>query len=346
MNSSPAPGPPGRWPDAVIALALGALYVALLVATAGDLGYARDEGFYFHAAESYARWFELLARAPSEALERGAIDGAFAVNHEHPVLMKALFGLSWLAQKRWHLLAEEGTSFRLPAMLSAGLAVALCYRWGAEVRGRRAGLVAALLFALVPTTFYHAHLACFDVPIAALWLLVAWCYHRSLVTAQARWALAAALTFGLALETKHNSWFLPIAFVVHALVLRGPRLARELRAGRLAVPLAWPLMAVLGPAVLVSLWPYVWYDTAERLAWYVRFHTRHDYYNIAFLGETHWQPPFPRTYAWLTTAATVPAVSLALAALGMVVAARASLTPRPPLPLRGEGSADGEGEPA
>ena len=311
--------------DPAIALGLGVACTALLLATAHTLGYARDEGFYFHAAESYARWFEQLAREPAVALERRSIDAAFAVNREHPVLMKSLFALSWLAQKKWHLFAEEGTSFRFPAMLTAGMTTGLCYLWGTAVRGRAAGLVAAALFALVPTTFYHAHLACFDVPIAGLWLLVAWCYHRSLVTRSVGWALATAVSFGLALDTKHNSWFLPIAFVAHLLVRRGPGLVRDLRAGRLAVPLAWPLMAVIGPVVLVTLWPFIWYDTAERLAWYVRFHTRHDYYNIEFLGETYWQPPFPRSYAWLTTAATVPVVALVLFVIGLAVAARERL---------------------
>jgi hypothetical protein len=313
--------------DLWIALGLGVAYVALLLVTASSLGYARDEGFYFSAAESYARWFELLLVAPARAMERPAIDAAFGVNREHPVLAKCLFALSWMAQKRWHLFAEEGTSFRFPGMCFAGLAVGLCYLWGAWSWSRTAGLGAALLFALVPTTFYHAHLDCFDVPITAMWLLVAFCYHRSLVDGGHRWAIATAVAFGLALNTKHNSWFLPIAFLVHTALARGDRLGRDLRVGHVPIPLALPWMAVLGPLVFVLLWPYVWYDTAARLAWYVEFHTRHDYYNIEFLGVTHWKPPFPRAYAWLMTAATIPAITLALALVGALVGARAPRTP-------------------
>ena len=322
MADPPTPGETGgdrqdRW----IALGLGVAYVALLLKTSGTLGYARDEGFYFHAAESYARWFELLLRAPGEALERPAIDGAFSVNREHPGLAKSLFALSWMAQQRWHLFAEEGTSFRFPGMCFAGLAVGLCYLWGARAWSRAAGAMAALLFALVPTTFYHGHLDCFDVPIAAMWLLVAFCYHRSLVEGGWRWALGTGVAFGLALDTKHNSWFLPIAFLVHGALLRGRRLPRDLLVGKIPIPAALVAMAAVGPAVLVLLWPHVWYDTAARLASYVEFHTNHDYYNMEFLGVTHWKPPFPRSYAWLMTWATVPGVTLALAVVGAVVGA-------------------------
>jgi hypothetical protein len=313
--------------DAGIALLLGVVYVALLLATASSLGYARDEGFYFHAAERYASWFSLLLRAPTEALERPTIDGAFSINREHPVLAKSLFALSWLAHRRWNLFPDEGTSFRFPGMCFAGLTVGLCYLWGALSWSRAAGAMAALLVALVPTTFYHGHLACFDVPITAMWLLVAFCYHRSLVDGGWRWALATGVAFGLALNTKHNSWFLPIAFVVHAALSRGAGWRRSCVGGRFSLPLALAAMAGVGPLVFVGLWPYVWYDTAARLASYVQFHTNHDYYNIEFLGVTHWKPPFPRSYAWLMTAATVPAITLALAGVGAVVGVRRRGTP-------------------
>src|SRR5262245_28334524 len=63
--------------DAAVALALSLGYLALLLKTAATLGYARDEGFYFQAASSYARWFEQLGRGVSAALERKAIDAAW-----------------------------------------------------------------------------------------------------------------------------------------------------------------------------------------------------------------------------------------------------------------------------
>src|SRR5580693_10679244 len=53
--------------DHAIGAALAFLYVSWLLSTARSLGFSRDEGFYFHAASDYARWFEILFTHPSEA---------------------------------------------------------------------------------------------------------------------------------------------------------------------------------------------------------------------------------------------------------------------------------------
>ncbi|HEU4403739.1 MAG TPA: glycosyltransferase family 39 protein [Polyangiaceae bacterium] len=307
----------GEWARGAL---LGGAYVALLVSTSGAVGYARDEGIYFQAAEAYAAWLDALAREPARALGREAIDAAFGVNHEHPPLFKLLFALSWraLGALGWPL--GEGLSFRLPGMASAGLAVALLYRWGGRAGGRAAGLGAALAFALVPTTFFHAHLACFDVPIAALWLLTAYAYERSLASPSWPRAALAALAFGLALATKHNSWLLPPALGAHALASLALAPGREAARRRAR---ALGLMALVGPIVLAALWPWLWHDAASRLAEYVGFHRRHDYYNIEFLGTTYFRPPFPRSYAWVMTAASLPLVTMVLAAIGLAAGARA-----------------------
>jgi 4-amino-4-deoxy-L-arabinose transferase-like glycosyltransferase len=342
MSGRGAPGGGARWsargrtvgPWAWGAL-LGGAYVALLASTAGSLGYARDEGFYADAAEAYASWFDALAEGPARAFGREAVDAAFGVNHEHPPLFKLLFALSSRAAGALGLPAGGGLGFRLPAMASAGLAVALLYRWGARAFGRTAGLGATLAFALVPTTFFHAHLACFDVPIAALWLLTAYAYERALASPSWARALVAALAFGFALATKHNSWFLPPALAAHALaslaVARGPGAAwRRVR--------VLGLMAIVGPLVLVAIWPWLWHDTARRIAAYVEFQRTHEHYNIEFLGRTYFRPPFPRSYAWLMTAATLPLVTLALAAAGAARAAHslATFARRPAGPRRAE----------
>ena len=64
------------WRDLGIAFTLAAGYVVLLLRSVRDLGYARDEGFYFQASQAYANWFSLLAKSPGAALERKAVDAA------------------------------------------------------------------------------------------------------------------------------------------------------------------------------------------------------------------------------------------------------------------------------
>jgi 4-amino-4-deoxy-L-arabinose transferase-like glycosyltransferase len=315
-----------RWPraiDPLIALALFSGYVLALVLTAHQIGYSRDEGFYFHAAGTYGRWFELLLSRPSRALDLAQVDRYWQENHEHPALMKSLF---WLSERLFagNVFHERGTSLRFPAMLISGLGVATTFAFGRRCVGRAAGVVAALSFALMPHVFHHAHLACFDMPVASLWLMVVYAYYRSLDRRAWGWAINCALLYGLMLDTKHNAWFLPPVLIAHALglallVLVG-RFRRARPRLRVRLPLAIPLMLLLGPLVLYALWPWLWHDTWRRVLEWIQFHWQHVYYNMEYLGRTYFEPPFPRSYAWVMTLATVPAISLVLAAVGGCVA--------------------------
>ncbi len=304
--------------DEVIALALFFGYLALLLATTGSLGFTRDEGFYFTAARAYGDWFELLWSKPAEALSGPVRDRFWAVNHEHPSLIKALFALS----NRWcgGLFSEPSSSFRFPAMALSSLAVAVLFRWGARHCGRLAGLVAALSFAFMPQVFFHAHLACFDAPVASLWLVTSYLYSRSLERRSWPASALVGVVFGLLLDTKHNAWLFPLMVLVHFVLTRGRVTLTELTTGQSwwrRLPTAWLAMLLLSPLVLIALWPWLWHDTLERWLGYVRFHTQHEYYNMEFLGRTYWRPPFPRTYAWLMTLATVPLVTLVLSGAGV-----------------------------
>lgn len=329
--------------DALIFWGLFAAYLGALLATAGTLGYARDEGFYFRAAGAYGKWFELLLSDPGRAFEPRLIDRYWQTNHEHPSLMKSLFWVSQrLLEGRW--IEERGTALRFPAMVISSLGVATTFAFGRRYMGRAGGIVAALALGLMPQVFYHSHLACFDMPIATLWLLVAYAYHRSTEPRGWPWAFVCAVLYGLALETKHNAWYLPPALAAHAVAIALPSLVRRIRARRrgesanssrsawralwagfLRGPLALLLMIVIGPAVFYALWPWIWHDTWPRLVAYFEFHWRHVYYNMEFLGRTYFQPPFPRTYAPLMTLATVPLITLVLALCGGLSGLVASL---------------------
>jgi 4-amino-4-deoxy-L-arabinose transferase-like glycosyltransferase len=310
-------------PDWLLAAGLFVGYLMMLLATAGSLGFMRDEGFYFGAARSYGAWFDLLARSPSEALSPAVVDRYWAVNHEHPALIKSLFALShrWLSGA----FSQTSTSFRFPAMVLSSLAVALIFVWGRRTLGRAGGLVAALSFAFLPRVFFHAHLACFDLPVCAMWLVTSYVYVRSLKSGRLGWLLGAGVAYGLLLDTKHNSWIFPFALLLHFAFTRGLPLLRDIR-GRgpwwRRLPPAWLSMALMGPLLLYALWPWLWHDTVARLHEYVAFHTGHEYYNMEFLGRTYWKPPMPRGYAAVMTLATVPLVTLVLTLVGGAAAAR------------------------
>ncbi len=307
--------------DYLLCLALWLGYVALLLSTVKDLGYARDEGFYFQAARSYEGWFELLHKDFWAALEPGVVDRYWSANHEHPAFMKSLFALShrYLFESV-RVFKEQGTAYRFPGMAVSAFGVVVTYAWGRRELGRLAGLVAALSLAFMPRVFYHSHLACFDTPVMTMLVITTYAYARSL-DAGLGWAIATGVLYGLLLDTKHNAWLLPGAFVLHFVLTRGAHAVRELRAGRVAIPSAFFAMALISPLVFYVGWPWIWHDTARRIADYVAFHLGHEYYNMEFLGQTYWKPPMPRLYAWVMTLGTVPGITLALFGVGLVTTA-------------------------
>jgi hypothetical protein len=202
MSRAPAPL------DRRIALGLGLVTFVVLWATERPVGFVRDESVYFAAAEQFSRWWALLFHRPALALSDAVITQAFDFNHEHPMLMKSLFGWSHTLFYQTLGWVRPAAGFRLPAFAIAALIPTLLHLWGSVLWGRRAGLFAALSFFVVPRQFFHGHLACFDMPVAAMWLLVVYLFWRA--EENSRLAPWTGVAFGLALATKHNAFFLPL----------------------------------------------------------------------------------------------------------------------------------------
>ncbi len=356
-----------RWSDHFVGLALACVFTAVVLATSHELGFMRDEGMYFDAAKSYAGWFEkVLAKDPEvrkQAFERAIVDAHWAPNAEHPSLMKSSFALSWIyfwktwpdglielfgrnslthplgfvvktiAKSNPKLFIEESASFRFPGMVVGGLTLWITYVFGSEIFGRAAGLCAALLQAALPRPFFDAHLAGFDAAATLAWLAVAFTYWKGLRSMG--WAMACGVVWGLALLTKHNSWFLPIVFLFHYGWLAWDHLRKRpggspIFASRLrTLSIPWPFlfMGMFGPAIFVYGWPRLWHDTWARIDWYFSFHARHDFYNIEFLHKTYFQPPFPVHMVHTLVLATVPLAALVAMAVGVGARWRSLLAP-------------------
>ena len=131
------------------ALGVFAVALAVLIGASRTQGNVRDEGYYFDAAEEYAAWYvdlidDTLHGKPGRELSRSGVDRGFNYNHEHPALMKTLFGLSWrlfhkcrcpeqagLHPIRYHArhhtlgLLDEETAFRLPTMVLTAAMIAI-----------------------------------------------------------------------------------------------------------------------------------------------------------------------------------------------------------------------------
>ncbi len=337
-----APRRGDRW----IALLLCAATFVAMAFTEKSIGFTRDEGFYFNAGSSYAKWFEDLwtgakAGLPLQAFGDEAIARRFENNHEHPVLMKSLYGLSHKLLSEKLGLLRDAAGFRVPAWLAAGLLSALLFLFGSRFVSRAGGVLAVLAFWLAPRHFFHAHIACFDVPIACAWLFVVYAYWRSLSPGPAhrRWSIITGVAFGLALAIKHNAWIIPGVLLIHWALADGPSSARGAwregpgRRARAFLSSLAPFGALftIGPLLFFLHWPYLWHKTWERLAFYVEFHTGHVNYPWEYFGTVLAEAPFPPFYAFGLTLVTLPLATLLLATTGTVVElarAAAGLLPR------------------
>ncbi len=298
------------------ALGLVLLTVVLLVSTHSAIGIPRDESFYIEAARVYGRWFALLFNQPTQALSDAAIVHSWSFNSEHPPFVKSLFAWCWLIEARWHVFGSERLACRFAPMVLHSVAVGLVYLWGTQSQCRRVGWFAALFYLLLPRVFYHAHLACFDVPIASMVLISAYAYWRSLT--RTRWVWCFGIVFGLTLATKHNSWLVPPVLMVHWLIW-----ARHTPTTRRA-NWFWSML-IVSVCVFYLSWPLLWVRPIEHLRWYARFHMQHEYYNMAYWGVNYFKPPFPKSYPWVMTGFTVPMTSLALGVMGLIYAIRRSV---------------------
>ena len=324
------------------------LSVTIVVAAAStQQGLTRDEAYYMKAGERYVRYYEnALAGRLTDPLSDRAIWPFWSYNAEHPPLLKTLYGVSWRALHRctcaedseWHPdvarittgrhmtlpLLSEITAFRLPTALSFGALCALVYLFFIGALGSRWGAFAAALLTFAqPRAFFHAQTASFDLPVATLWVATTFAYWRALDAKHWRRAIVSGILFGLCLATKLQSFLLPIALTLHCAWL----MARGRRDTAYSAVRSLLMMAIIGPAVMFALWPWLWHDTLARLGTYLQFHLDHVHYNFEYLGRNFNQPPYPWHEPLGMLLFTAPAVLLVLAGAGIVLLIRGSALP-------------------
>ena len=320
--------------DILVGIVLAACCFLMLLATV-DIGFSRDEGFYFRAGEEYSYWYDDLVKDPAVAFSKESVEKHFAYNPEHPALPKMMFGLSWRLFGKMHNgeaepwsrvwyhrtkapepifpIMRESTAMRLPAMALNSLLVMFIWLFAVEFLSRRVGIISALSWMFLPHAFWHSHLSCFDMPVVVMWFLVAWLFLRATPPLKQRkaapgriWlrAIAAGIAWGLAMSTKHNAWFIPAVFLAWYLIARWEEIFPRGANGRRKfvfsnIPPAFWTMLILGPLVLYLTWPRLWFEPIEHLKFYISRHAKHEFYWAYLFGTLHVKPPFPVSFPFL-----------------------------------------------
>jgi len=263
-----------------LAILLSVLVFMLLVATSPKIGLTWDEPDYIAAAEAYMDWFGQVFTRPGEAFREYAIAQAWSVNKEHPPLDKVWSGVFWVLTRN---LTDDLTAHRIGNMLLVAILAGLLYLLVAENYGRTAGLASVAALMSMPRFFFHSHLAALDVPAAFSVFVVTFVFWKTLERKGWAWSALLGLVWGLALATKINAIFLPITLGIWWLIAR-----RDMKIVRRLV-----IMGLVALPVFVSLWPWLYAKTGERLIEYILFVTS-EHWPIGqyYFGEFFMPPPW------------------------------------------------------
>ncbi len=131
-------------------------------------------------------------------------------------------------------LVDPGPFYLLGRLVSAAFGTAsvyLVYRLGRDAYGRAAGLLGALILAVLPLHVSYSHMAVTDVTATAIALLALVLLAGAAQGRGRRWLVAGAAAAGLATSTKYNLGMLLLPATVAAVVASRADVAARVAAG-------------------------------------------------------------------------------------------------------------------
>ncbi|MEN6402039.1 MAG: phospholipid carrier-dependent glycosyltransferase [Armatimonadia bacterium] len=327
MDASSGRVKAGRW----IGLLLGLLTFAVLLGTAADYGLTSDEPVYTSRAFRAGQWLNLAFTDPGSMFDRAVIDRLWDATGDEQAGLPKLIG--YPATMLVSPFASPLAAIRAGTILTVSLLIGLLYIWVARVYGRPEALFASLGLLTLPRVFAHCHLFALDAPVMAWSGLAVICAYNAAVNGPERrkrcwlWIALLGLAFGAAIATKVNGWFIPFIVLPWLFIVR----RRAFYAGLVS-------MAILGPLVFFLSWPWLWHDTAARVARYFSFFFKHYPVGVMYFGKTYALAPWH--FAPVMLLITTPILILLLGAVGVFRTTRsAGVSPASvtaPLPEAGE----------
>lgn len=292
-----------RLSHGMIAFLLAAFTVFFLLVTARDIGLTWDEPVYIEASESYSAWLVELVQHPGLALQSEVIQKYWEINHEHPPFDKIWSGFFWIITRSWF---DDITAHRVGNILMAGILVGLVYLLVAPRYGKIAGMGAAAALVTMPRFFFHSHLAALDVPTSATIVLVCAIFWYAIDRPGIKWTMLLGLAYGIATTTKING-FIEIPFILFLWAVFFRR--------RLYVFIRLAVMGITGLVIWLATWPWLYFDTFQRIREYLEFLTI-NHYQIAQWYRGHMYLPPPWHYPFVMTLAVVPITLTVLSMIG------------------------------
>jgi len=297
-----------------------------VVATLDGPGLTVDEPLDVRPGRTY---LAVLQKQGRHFFDRDVVEKVFRDNAEHPPLGRWLLGIASVLGEPFEVLLkgkDPTDHYVLAGRLAPALTFAALVGLVAGAAGRRwgtpAGVAAGFAMAILPRSFAHAHFGALDTFLSFFWTAALLAGERALRSPRPVRAMAVAgAVWSLALLIKIHAWFLIPLLGIWSLVRLGLRRAL----GAMAV---W---FVVGVSLYWAGWPWLWYDTGNRLRAYWGTGVARTTILVEYLGRVYADRDVPWHYPWVYFAATVP---VGLHALGLIGLARAGKDRRrEPFPL-------------
>ncbi len=179
---------------------------ALRIWQLNSVGFNSDEAVYSGQAAAIANEPEL--------------DDLFPIFRAHPLLFQTLLSLGW------RLGLSVGFE-RLASVAAGVVTVYLVYELGRQLYGRRTGLVAALLLALMPYHVIVTRQVLLDGPMTMFATLTLLLLVRFILSDRPAWLYAAGAAMGLTFLSKETS--IVLLFAIYAFLALTPELRVRIR---------------------------------------------------------------------------------------------------------------------
>ncbi|MEU4694633.1 glycosyltransferase family 39 protein [Actinoplanes sp. NPDC023714] len=195
------------------------------------------------------------------------LDAVFAVYYAFMHVWTELFGISLL-------------SLRLPSVLAMAAAGALVAQIGQELYDRRSGLLAGLIFALVPAVTRYGQEIRVYAAVVAFTLLATWLLLRAV--RRPRWTRWVAYAASVVLVGAAHIFALTVLSAHAAYILFLVIAGRKVRGSSLP---AWTLSVLAGVVVIAPL-AYISVNQSGQVAWIpeLTWDTGHNWYEQLFLA--------------------------------------------------------------
>lgn len=297
-----------------------------VVATLDGPGLTVDEPLDVRPGRTYLAVLQSQGR---HFFDRDVVERVFRDNAEHPPLGRWLLGIASVLGEPFEVLLKgpDPTDHyvlagRLAPALTFGALVGLVAGAAGRRWGTPAGVAAGFTMGILPRSFAHAHFGALDTFLSFFWTAALLAGERALRSPRPARAMAAAgALWSLALLIKIHAWLLIPLLGTWSLVRLGLRRA-------LGAMTVWLLVGV---GLFWAGWPWLWYDSWNRLRAYWGTGVARTTIFVEYFGRVYADRDVPWHYPWVYFAATVP---VGLHVLGLFGLLRGGMNRRrEPFPL-------------